>query len=120
MSTLSSKSRKKWLVPALILAGAVVVYLLFLVVSNRYWSKKYAEGYVRIQVGDPREWVTGLMGNPAKMTSCGYEPFTDKKEGAKYRETCKERYWYGGFLKEYVISFDKEGRVINKSSAVSP
>ena len=113
--------RKKWLTLALILLATVVAaYLLFLVVSGRYWAKRYAQGYSQIQMGDPKERVVGLMGRPTETTGCDFEAFTDKKEEAKYKEMCKERYWYGVFLKDYVISLDKDGKVINKASAVSP
>lgn len=108
------------LVAMLTVAVVVVTYFALTVVSHRRTATKYERGYPQINVGDSRDVVVSLMGQPSRTTNCEYAAFPDRKLEADYRSKCKEQYRYEVLLKDYIISFDKEGKVIGKNSAVSP
>ena len=101
-------------------AIAVVGYLALTSVSHRRTVKKYEDSYSQIKVGDSKEIVVAVMGHPTKISECVYPWFPDKKREAEYRSNCKELYEYEFFPLSYTISFEKNGKVINKTRAVSP
>lgn len=111
----------KRIVAIVILTAVVVVtsYLAWVVVSHRT-ARKYERGYTQIKVGDSKDLVINLMGEPSRTTDCVHPWFADEKREAEYRSSCKELYIYEVFPVDYTISFDKQGKVINKTSAVSP
>jgi hypothetical protein len=104
---------------ALAVAG-VVCLLVYITVSHRRRVERYDFGYSQIKVGDSKQSVTSLMGEPARVGRCGYTPFNDKKAEEQFRAKCAEQYTYEILLQDYVISFDKDGTVVGKSSATSP
>jgi hypothetical protein len=76
--------------------------------------------FERIAVGDTREQVVRLLGKPRRIEKCG-EPFGNP--GGK--PGCVEDYLYASpyapLIPEYwSVSFDKNGRVIEKYHYVSP
>lgn len=105
-----------------IIAAAIVAagYLVLTSVSRNRIAKKYEDGYAQIKVGDSKETVIGVLGQPTRMSECVYPWFTDQKLEAEYRSNCKEVYEYDIFPVSYTISFEKKGQVINKTRAVSP
>ena len=96
-------------------------YVAVRVVSHRRIVRAYERGYPQIKVGDSKDIVIKLMGKPSRITDCVYPWFSDEKTEAEYRSNSKELYHYEEiFPVDYTISFDKEERVINKTTAVSP
>jgi len=83
-------------------------------------AKILPERFERIAIGDPREQVVQLLGKPRRVEKCG-EPFGNP--GGK--PGCAEDYLYASpyapVIPEYwSVSFDKNGRVIDKYHYVSP
>lgn len=114
-------SKKKIAISATVIVMILGAIFVGTVVSRRRVARKYELGYLQIKLGDSKEVVLTLMGEPSRITGCVYPWFPDEKREAEYRSTCKELYRYEEvFLVDYTVSFDKEGRVINKTTAVSP
>ncbi|MEK6280592.1 MAG: hypothetical protein AABN95_09595 [Acidobacteriota bacterium] len=113
---------KRNLVVIGILAATIVSvsYFALTTVSHRRTARKYEDGYSQIKVGDSKDLLLGAMGKPTRISECVYPWFADEKREAEYRSNCKELYEYELFPVSYTISLDKNGRVINKTRAVSP
>ncbi len=112
--------RKKLLTVLTVVLSAGLLYGIFLAVTDVIFSRRYERAYPQIKIGDSKDLVTKLMGQPGHTANCEYAAFPDSRTDLEYRKACVQQYWYDVFLKDYVISFDKEGRVIAKNSAVSP
>ncbi|MEK6280584.1 MAG: hypothetical protein AABN95_09555 [Acidobacteriota bacterium] len=67
-----------------------------------------------------KDLLLGVMGTPTRISECVYPWFGDEKREAEYRSNCQELYEYELFPLSYTISLDKNGKVINKTRAVSP
>jgi hypothetical protein len=113
---------KKTIAIIVIMMVAVVgaVYVVVTVVSHRRTARKYEDGYSQIKMADSKDTVVGVMGRPTRISECVYPWFADEKREAEYRSSCKELYEYELFPVSYTISFEKNGKVINKTRAVSP
>ncbi len=112
--------RKKLLTVLVVVLSAGLLYGILLAVTDVIFSRRYERAYPQIRIGDSKDLVTKLMGQPSHTANCDYAAFPDLKTDLEYRKACAQQYWYEVFLQNYVISFDKEGRVIAKNSAVSP
>ena len=113
--------RTTWILSLLVIASlAVVIYFLSAAVSRRRMLKKYDSGYSQIRIGDSKQAVMSVMGEPSRIGRCEYTPFNDKRAEEEYRARCLEKYTYEVLFKDYVISFDSDGKVLSKTSAVSP
>lgn len=114
-------SKRNLLVLGILTAAIVLVgYLALKSISHRRTVKKYEDSYSKIKVGDSKEIVVAVMGHPTKISECVFPWFPDEKREAEYRSNCKELYEYELFPVSYTISFGKNGKVINKTRAVSP
>ena len=100
------------------LAVAAALYLVFESWSRRRGS--YDAAYTAIKVGDTREALVAVIGEPQTVTDCSNTPFSDKRLEAEYRSKCFQEYEYVELMARYKISFDRKGTVIHKSKAVSP
>jgi hypothetical protein len=115
------KGRKVWFFSLLLVASAAaLIYFLSAAISHRRMLKKYDSGFSQIKIGDSKDAVMSLMGEPSSIGRCEYAPFTDKGAEEQNRARCLEQYSYGVLLKDYVIYFDGNGKVLGKNSAVSP
>ena len=108
------------IVVILALTLATVAYLVFLNRSRNQRIERYSQAYAEIKIGDSRDAVVAAMGKPHEVTDCPYTPFADPEKEAEFRSKCFQQYRYSLLMREYTISFDRNGAVINKSSAVSP
>ena len=99
---------------------ATVVYLIFITRTRNERIERYLRAYEEIKVGYSRDAVVGAMGEPHEVTGCPYTPFNDPKREAEFRSKCFQQYRYIFFMRECTISFDRNGTVIGKSTAVSP
>ncbi|MEK6280583.1 MAG: hypothetical protein AABN95_09550 [Acidobacteriota bacterium] len=108
--------------------NAVILFLAVIVVVSGYLllkeylrGRRYENGYVRVQVGDSQEMVVAAMGKPDEIDICRtVSSPSDTAEDKKYQEQCAVQYRYNTFLKPYLISFDKDMRVLAKGHQVSP
>jgi hypothetical protein len=102
------------------LALATIVYLVFMIRSRNQRIERYRRAYAQIKVGDSRNEVVTAMGEPHQVGDCPSTPFADPKLEAEFRSKCFQQFLYFSLMARYTISFDRNGAVINKSTAVSP
>ena len=106
-----------------IVFGLVIATAVFLVLMSRSRNQRierYRRAYAEIKLGDSRDAVIGGLGKPDEVTGCPYTPFADPKEETEFRSKCFQQYRYVLLMREYKISFDRNGAVIGKSASVSP
>jgi len=104
---------------------ALIVLVLcspLLYVANDWRLKnKYERGMNQILVGDSKEAVITLMGEPDSRNWCYPSPTDhDTPERKRFHERCVDEYQYDIFLTSYVVTFDKDSRVSGKNKMVSP
>lgn len=115
-----SKKQRVSVIVILMVVAVAIAFVAWRVFLYRETVRKYDLGYPQINLGDSKQVVLRLMGDPTKITDCQYAAFPDKKIEDEYRTKCKEQYRYEVFFKDYIISFDKQETVLAKNSAVSP
>jgi hypothetical protein len=115
-----SKAQRILLFGLGLLAVALVLFGGF--VLNKYRMQRIRErGYQQIKVDDSKERVSSLMGQPDEVETCRtVSSSKDTAEDREYQRNCFEQYWYYSLVSPYVISFDKDGRVISKAYQISP
>ncbi len=107
--------------------SAVVLVLLvigspFLIAANEYrLRRRYERGLEQIRVGDSRQSVLSIMGEPDRHSWCfPLQTDHDTPELKSFHEQCVDTYEYEVFLKSYVFTFDRDNRVSYKGDMVSP
>jgi hypothetical protein len=105
------------LVLVLLLLGSPVLY-----VANQYrLKKKYERALSQIRIGDSKQRVVSLMGEPEETRWCYPLPNSDDTpEQKRFHEQCVDQYWYFTFLKPYYVSFDGNNQVSGKDYTISP
>lgn len=101
----------------------VVMLVVFTVAGFSIYlkNKRYERGFSSIKIGDSEESVLAAMGKPDKVDICRIvSSAADSAEDRRYQEQCAGQYSYNAFLKPYVISFDKNKRVLAKGYQISP
>lgn len=93
---------------------ALVIALAALAFSWHVKSKSFSAGYAKLQVGDTKQIVVQVLGQPEEIENC-YD--SGSKEDLTKR--CVETYWYKSFLERWGLSFDRDGKVIDKTYNVS-
>ena len=103
-----------------VMATAVVTLaVLGLVTESR--SERYERGYNKIQIGDSKQSVIDMMGEPDERHWCfPLRTDNDTPERKRFHERCVEKYHYVTFLKPYIVTFDKDNRVSGKGYMISP
>ena len=107
----------------LVLAFCIAVVCIPVVyAANDYRLKKRYEGGLRvIQIGDSKQSVISLMGEPDSREWCYPLPTSnDTAEQKRFHEKCVDQFRYAIFLQAYTVSFDKNGQVSWKGYSVSP
>jgi hypothetical protein len=101
----------------LLLLGSPLLYA-----GNEYrLKKKYERALRQIQIGDSKQRVVSLMGEPDETLWCYPFPTADDTpELKRFHEQCVDQYWYFTFLKPYYISFDRNNQVSGKDYMISP
>ena len=90
--------------------------------ANQYRLKKrYNYGLSQIRMGDSKQKVIVLMGQPDATNNCAILGSPSLNPDGQPRDGgCKEDYRYFTFLKPYIVTFDQKDRVIWKGYQVSP
>jgi len=119
---LSKMSAAKLLQYSLIALALLVISAPVLYAANNYrLKKKYERALGQLRVGDCKQAVVSLLGEPDERYWCHPLPTDhDTPERRKFHERCADEYWYVTFLQPYIITFDKDGRVSGKGHMVSP
>jgi hypothetical protein len=117
-------SNKRYLKRVLILIALfLVVCLPLLYFGGSYYlrDRKIVRAHAQIQVGDSKQTVIALMGQPSLIEKCndgdmwGLTP-----EQRTFKEQCTDTYVYTGFLRRDDVVFDKNDSVLAKYVSVSP
>jgi hypothetical protein len=117
-------SNKLYFKRVLIVTGLVLVVclpLLYFAGSPYLRDRRIVRAHSQIQVGDCKEKVISLMGQPDRIEKCndgdmwGLTP-----EQRKFKEQCADTYVYDTFLRRDDIVFDKNASVLAKYVSVSP
>ena len=89
--------------------------------NDRRLKRKYERALDLIQIGDSKQRVISLMGQPDDREWCYPLPTpNDSPERKKFHEQCVDQFKYVTFLEWYLVAFDKDGQVSWKGRSVSP
>jgi hypothetical protein len=90
--------------------------------ANQYrLKKKYERAFKQIQIGDSKQRVVSLMGEPDERRWCYPLPASDDTpERKRFHDECVDQYWYITFLKPYYVSFDRNNQVSGTGYTISP
>lgn len=77
-------------------------------------AHRFKVGYEAVQVGDSKDEVIKLLGQPAEISPC-FHPSSE----SELERICADEFWYYSFLERWGISFAKDERVIHKTYNVS-
>ena len=101
----------------LILVSAVLLICLVLVVVLITFERKsrYERSCQTIQIGASKQQVVDSFGTPTEINKCA-----GQASDGPIAANCDEEYLYRSIFERWIISFDKEGLVINKSYGVLP
>ena len=98
-------SYKKLLLCLAIAVGISVIYKIYRILpQNNPKNRQYENAYLQVNVGDSKEKVTSLFGEPKTIENC-----PEYEEGK-----CAEVYRYVGFIEAWGIMFDKNEKVYFK------
>ena len=98
-------------------ALAIVIAALTFIGACVVRAKKYERGYAQVGVGESKQKVVALLGDPSEIENCHY--FIHSGVNERDKERCVEMYWYRSFLEDWVFVFDKDGKVISKFYNIS-
>jgi hypothetical protein len=71
--------------------------------------EKLKTGFARVQIGDTKQTVEQVLGQPEEVENCYSDPSVDPEK------RCIEIYWYKSFLERRGVSFNRESRVVYKT-----
>jgi hypothetical protein len=101
--------------------AVIVVGSEYLLFRGYMKGRRYENGYVKIKVGDSQEMVVAEMGKPDEIDICRtVSSSSDTAEDKRYQQQCAVQYRYNTFLKPYLVSFDKDMKVLAKGHQISP
>ena len=84
-----------------------VIVPLFFIGACVVKAKRYESGFARVAVGDSKQKVIDLLGEPSEVEGC----YADEK--------CADVFVYYSFMERRGFIFDNGGKVINKYYNVS-
>lgn len=95
----------------------ISVGLVFLVIavgafafSNEVRRKTMSTAFAKVQIGDTKESVVQMLGQPEEVQNCYDSDLSDDLS-----KRCVETYWYTSFLERWGFSFTKDGKLIDKT-----
>jgi hypothetical protein len=100
-----------------IILGVLLVLLIVVsavALSHHVRKKKLTTTFAKVQVGDTKESVVQTLGQPEEVENC-----YDSRSNEELTKRCVETYWYMTFLERWGFSFNKDGKVIDKTHNVS-
>ena len=80
-------------------------------------NKRYEKAFSQISVGNSKEKVISVFGEPKKIENCHYIIYSEVKQ--ETIDNCVEIHWYIGFLEEWGFVFDKDGKVLQRLYSIS-
>lgn len=112
MTVRHSSTRIVWFFLALFFCLVVAVSAIG--VSYHAKQKKFNTIFAKVQVGDTKETVVRELGHPDEIERC-----TNVDSEQDLTKGCLETYWYTSFLERWGFSFDRDGKIIDKTYNVS-
>ena len=109
---MNNKLRSKTPVRVIIFRVFVVLLLVLaaVIVSYQVRRSKLSSSIAKIQIGDTKESVVQTLGQPAEVEACFERSSSNDKS-----QPCVQTYWYKSFLERWGLSFNAEGKVIDKT-----
>lgn len=101
-------------VVGILLLGVTLIGVLWL---RPFARERYVGAFPKIKVGDSKQSVLQLLGEPTETTDCYSVQYSEIDADLKAK--CAEQFWYRAFLEEWIIVFDKDGKVLLKGHSVS-
>ena len=107
--------------PRLIL-GTLVLAIVILVTKAFFETKAYEEAYGRLSRGSTKAQVLRDFGKPAYDRRWCLSPLWDEEPVQPGTTPCVETFWYNSHMsiEQWVVGFDKNGRVVTKGYLQSP
>jgi hypothetical protein len=97
-----------------IILASVCLLVIAVVAVSLFNHFKLISTFAKVGVGDRKETVVQMLGQPDEVENCSG---SDSNEDVTKR--CVETYWYMSFLERWGFSFNKDGKVIDKTHNVS-
>ena len=96
---------------AIFIAGLclIVIVLSAFTYSCHAKREKLKTGFDRVQIGDTKQTVVQVLGQPEEVENCYSDPRVVDPD-----KRCVETYWYKSFLERRGVSLNKDGRVVYK------
>jgi hypothetical protein len=117
-------SSKRYFKRILIVTSLVLVACLpLLYFAGRHYlrDRRIVRAQAQIQVGDSKQKVIALMGQPDRIEKCNDgDTWGLTPEQRKFKEQCTDTYVYDTFLRRDDVVFDKNASVLAKYVLVSP
>lgn len=115
---------KRYSKRVLIVTGLVLLVslpLFYLAGSHYLRDRRIVQAHAQIQVGDSKQKVIALMGQPDRIEKCNdLDTWALTPEQRKYKEQCTDTYIYDTFLRRDDVVFDKNNIVMAKYVSMSP
>jgi|ERR1051325_4905573 hypothetical protein len=96
----------------IILASACLV-MLAVIGFSLFHRVRIMSTFDKVNVGDKKETVVLKLGQPDEVENCHDSPSVEEPN------RCVETYWYKSFLERWGFSFNKDGKVVDKTNNVS-
>jgi hypothetical protein len=112
MTVRHSSTRIGWFFLALFFCLVTAVSAIGL--SYHAKHKKFSTLFAKMQVGDTKETVVQELGHPDEIERCNN--VSSKQD---LNKGCFETYWFTSFLERWGVSFDKDGKIVDKTYNVS-
>lgn len=100
----------------IILAAAVLLVLAVSAIAYSYHIRreKLTTTFVKVQLGHSKQTVVQMLGQPDEIENC-----SGSDSNQELTKRCVETYWYMSFLERWGFSFNRDGKVIDKTHNVS-
>jgi hypothetical protein len=98
-----------------VVIGALLVSGVGYASARAYRIHNVRSHFDQVHEGQSQQEVRKLLGSPSEDIDC-YCPSASED----YRRRCVERFWYYGFMEQWGVDFDVNGKVIGSFYNVSP
>jgi len=97
-----------------IILASVCLLVLAVVAFSFSHHVRLMSTFDKVKVGDKKETVVQILGQPDEVENCYDSPSVQEPTNR-----CVETYWYKSFLERWGFTFNKDGKVIDKTHNVS-
>jgi hypothetical protein len=96
-----------------IILASVCLLVLAVVAFSFSHRVRLMSTFDKVKVGDKKETIVQMLGQPDEVENC-YD-----SQSVEEPNRCVETYWYKSFLARWGFSFNKDGKVVDKTNNVS-